>query len=399
MKKVLFSACLAALAVSASAQEILVGYQEDVNAVYERVTERGPYLTNKFFDNMFLGVGGGVNMFYGKGDKDASKTFKGRLAPALDVSLGKWITPSVGLRLQYTGLQAKGFSHMQNAYTDGPINEDGLYPKKFNVMNLHGDVLWNISNAIGGFRNDRFWDFIPYVGFGYARSWMDDTNIEELAATAGLLNTMRISDVVKITLEARGMMTKRGLDLSMEGSKNFMTSLTAGLQVNFGPKGGFQRPIYVAPADYTPYNQRINALESELGAAISRGDKLQSELNAERNKPMQGGAVKADVPVSMQVFFKINSAVITEEGMLNLERLAQAIKATPNQKYVVAGYADSATGTPNFNQQLSRQRADAVVKALTQKFGVPASQLEGAAKGGVKMYKQNYLDRTVIVAQ
>ena len=59
---------------------------------------RGPYQTNRFFDNIFIGVAGGVNIYHGENDSYGS--FGKRLAPALDISVGKWITPSVGLRAQ-----------------------------------------------------------------------------------------------------------------------------------------------------------------------------------------------------------------------------------------------------------------------------------------------------------
>ena len=69
---------------------------------------RGPYETNSFWSNWYIGVGGGINIYEGEFD---NKTSVGnRIAPALDVSLGKWITPSYGVRLQYSGLKAKGLT-------------------------------------------------------------------------------------------------------------------------------------------------------------------------------------------------------------------------------------------------------------------------------------------------
>ena len=35
-------------------------------------------------------------------------TSEKRLAPALDIAVGKWFTPGIGLRVAYNGLQAKG---------------------------------------------------------------------------------------------------------------------------------------------------------------------------------------------------------------------------------------------------------------------------------------------------
>ncbi len=401
MKKVLCTSILAACAIAASAQDIPMGYQTEIVATYERITERGPYLTNRFFDNMFIGVGGGVNLYFG--DYDHKGSFSDRLAPALDVNLGKWITPSVGLRAQFTGLQVKGYSRTEGAYTNGGLNSDNLFPKKFKFFSIHGDVLWNMSNAIGGFRNDRFLDFVPYLGMGYVRSKQNGHCFQDFALSTGMISKMRIIDQLHIILETRGMMVKSGFDLFNERNRkwDFMASLTAGLQFTFGPAGGFKRPSATTViVDYTPYTKRIANLERDLGAANMRADQLQKALNAEKNKPGTQVAAKVqDVPVSLQVFFNINSAVVSEQGMLNLQRIAESMKATPNKKYTVVGYADSATGTPSFNQTLSRKRAEAVVKILTEQFGISKSQVSVEYKGGVSMYKDIQLDRTVIIAQ
>ena len=64
--------------------------------------------TNHFFDNWFFSVGGGAQVLFG--DQSDLGKFKKRIAPALQISIGKWFTPGLGLRLQYSGLQSKSFS-------------------------------------------------------------------------------------------------------------------------------------------------------------------------------------------------------------------------------------------------------------------------------------------------
>ena len=48
---------------------------------------------------------------------------------------------------------------------------EGYYQDKFNYMNLHGDILFNVSNMIAGYNEDRIYDFVPFVGFGFAHSY------------------------------------------------------------------------------------------------------------------------------------------------------------------------------------------------------------------------------------
>ena len=47
--------------------------------------------------------------------------------------------------------------------------------------------------------------------------------------------------------------------------------------------------------------------------------------------------------------------------------MAKAIKANPNAKYKIAGFADKATGSASFNQTLSEKRAQLFTMHWLQK--------------------------------
>ena len=61
------------------------------------------------------------------------------------------------------------------------------------------------------------------------------------------------------------------------------------------------------------------------------------------------------------------SGIHPQEEM-NLSYLASKIKESPNATYTINGYADSATGTPAFNQKLSLERAQVVKDLLVKKY-------------------------------
>ena len=77
----LFFGALALAAVSIIAAPSAFA-QEDGNRDENGKIVRGPYLTNQFGDNWFVGVGGGINIF-----KDGG--YKAALGGALDVNAGK----------------------------------------------------------------------------------------------------------------------------------------------------------------------------------------------------------------------------------------------------------------------------------------------------------------------
>ena len=153
MKKLMFLLAAASLSSVAFAQQksnsqnVLVGESVEVE-------------TNHFFDNWFFSVGGGAQVLFG--DQSDLGKFKKRIAPALQISIGKWFTPGLGLRLQYSGLQSKSFSSEPSAYSKPHMLSEGYYQDKFNYMNLHGDILFNVSNMIAGYNEDRIYDFVPF---------------------------------------------------------------------------------------------------------------------------------------------------------------------------------------------------------------------------------------------
>ena len=97
---------LAAVFAVASASDAVA--QENANRDSLGRVVRGPYETNGAWDNWFIGVGGGINLFE-DGWFGGNGYHQTRVAPALDVNIGKWWTPSVGFRVGYCGLLGNGW--------------------------------------------------------------------------------------------------------------------------------------------------------------------------------------------------------------------------------------------------------------------------------------------------
>jgi len=359
----------------------------------------GPYVTNKFFDNWFISVGGGVQVLFGEHDSEAS--FGKRLAPAIDVSLGKWITPSIGLRAQYAGLKAKGVTINPTAkFITGPSSDlAGYFDEEFNFFNLHGDLLWNISNTIGGYRMDRTWDFIPFVGVGYAKSWKEDINPEykEAAASAGLLNNIRLSDAVKLNLELRILMVNQRFDgYSVGQGIEEIVSATIGLTYNFA-KRGFERYSEPIVPDYTSYTGKISDLEKRIADSDAQARKLAADLAAEQARKPETIKSVEYIGMPLALFFPIGQYRLTDKDLINLSNFAEVVKKT-GKTFKIMGSADKATGSKSLNQKLSQNRADAVYNALVNKFGVNGSQLQVIAKGEEnEPFDKPILNRVVIL--
>ncbi len=389
MKKFMMVIVLAVLSVSAFAQD---KSNRDANGA----VVRGAYATNNWYDNMFVGAGAGVNLFHEPGAYDAD--WSDRYALAIDAYVGKWFTPSIGARLAYSGLNAASYFDAESKI-------------EYNYTNVRTDLLWNISNAFGGYRSDRFWSFVPYVGFGWGHISTDNPDFEMTnnawVANAGLLNLIRVSNRVNITLDARFTSAESsfGAISGYEGKflrGDHLGTLTAGLQVNFG-QNKFQRvadlEAAAAAAAVAPLMAKIASLEGANKNLSDQNAKLQNEINALKNRPAPAPVVKTSyIAAPLSIFFEIGKAKISEKSLANIDNIASIIKKS-DVKYIINGYADSNTGSAKRNQQLSEQRAEAVKEALV-KAGVNASQLQTKANGGVKdnPYKTPLMNRVAIIS-
>lgn len=375
-----------------------MAYAQD-ETVIEVQGQKGPYVTNGFWDNWFLSAGGGAQIYFGQSDTYGS--LGKRLAPALDVSLGKWITPSVGVRFQYSGLKAKGWTHGELPYSTGTADSHGYYKEKFNTMNLHADFLWNISNAIGGERTDRFWNISPYVGMGLARSSGNGSDKNELAVTVGMLHNWRLSDALDMNIEMKSMFVNQRFAFT-NGSKgvNALGSVTVGLTYKFKARGFQRASDLVVIEDNTQYVEQIAALEGMLAKAeqkrvqlLQQMENQQMELNEERSE-------EAPIPVlpDLAIFFEIGKADLNEKALINIGYVAQMLKQFPEKRYVLFASADKETGTPEFNMKLSQKRGEAVYNAMVGKFGVDPQQLRIEAVGStLQKFDGAPLNRVVVI--
>lgn len=370
--------------------------QENGNRDAQNRIVRGPYETNRFFDNIFVGVAGGVNLYFGENDSEGK--FGKRLAPALDIHVGKWFTPSIGARVGYTGLQAKGWTTAGTIYAKGST-DGNLFQEKFGVMYLHADAMWNFSNAVSGYKEDRTWNFVPYAGVGWARSYGNDTHDNEIGFDIGLLNVVRLCKSLDLTLEARCLLVNQRFD-GVAGGRigEGMLSVTAGLAYKFNRRG-FVRASNVQPVDVTPYLNRIQRLEANNNDLSSKNSALSDENEKLRNAPSKV-VVEQKVSASPVVlFFKIGQATLDSKELTNLEfYVKNAIKADKDKTFTLIGSADKATGSKELNQRLSEQRMEYVYNLLKNKYGVAPERLVKKAEGDTNnRFAEPELNRAVIV--
>jgi outer membrane protein OmpA-like peptidoglycan-associated protein len=102
-------------------------------------------------------------------------------------------------------------------------------------------------------------------------------------------------------------------------------------------------------------------------------------------------------PMRRDVFFVINKSVIRDTEEQKVKDIVDYMRQNQTAKVMVTGYADAGTGNDKINDRLAAQRADAVVKMLTQKYGIPADRISYDSKGArVQPFSDNDSNRVTI---
>ena len=366
----LFYGAAALLAVSMAASPTLAAQEESNRDEYGKFV-RGPYETNRFGDNWFIGVGGGINSFWNEGmDVDNMK-----IAPSIDANFGKWFTPTVGLRAGYQGInmQVKGLD-------------------KLGYMYIHGDFLWNISDAIGGYKETRFWDFVPYLHAGYFRSYGLDNNDfadNEIAAGAGLLHNLRLTSRLDLIIDMRATVVN-GRVIASDGV-SVLPSVTMGLAVDLGWPSFVRSSTIIAGVEAAAAEdmavmeaaalalEMANASLSEQNAQLAASNKkLKKENTALKNQVVSTEILFKDMgPATL--YFNIGKTVLSEKELQHLDFIATNLltKADKDTKIYITllGKADSNTGTMKRNQYLSEARGKYIYTLLTEKYDISSDRL------------------------
>jgi outer membrane protein OmpA-like peptidoglycan-associated protein len=388
MKRLYFILGALALVAATMATSPAAAAQENGNRDDYGKVVRGPYETNRFGDNWFIGAGGGINVFYNDGYDIA-------IAPSVDAVLGKWFTPSVGMRVGYQGFQSKVWSETSSVLGNVLDQDKKMYGQKFGYMYIHGDFLWNISDAIGGYKETRFWDLIPYIHTGYYRSYgLDKVDFaeNEFAMGAGLLHNLRLTDRLDLMIDMRATAVNGRVHQS--SGLAVLGSVTAGLAVDLGWPNFVRTSTILAAADIANAEKMAileaaaAALEIANEALAAQNEKLATtnmNLNNEVKKLKNQKPAANDLTAFFEgmeptVYFEIGKAVLSPMEMKHLEFIAKDLvtKADNGTQIVITvmGTADSNTGTNKRNEYLSNARGQYIYDILTGQYGISPDRLE-----------------------
>ncbi len=385
----------------------------DGKIVTTTVYQKNSVFTNGFWHNWTLGVGLGTQLYYGDNDWKVAKKTEMLVFPAIDLYLTKWASPSFGVGLGVNWAPFKGL------YQSNPIQQNharyinaNFRPDKITLYNgadsqyasqqlayQEGSYLnvfalahADLGNIFFGYKPDRFFDIDAYAGGGVIYGFSPSGNIPGATFNCGLNNMFRLADRLSLLISLRGALVSDDFDGESymdEPSKNHWTA-NHKLDGILGITGGLTWKIGKEASKWN-LASRVSSYQKDVQTI---------EKLIEKEIPVEKEVIIKDVP---EVWWHINFIVdrwdlLTRE-LVNLQAVSDLIKSTPHTKYLLCGYADKQTATPEHNMMLSKNRVEAVYNALVNQFGVNPDQLVTDYKGGVDymFYNEKELSRCCMI--
>lgn len=357
------------------------GYVSHPGNTYGQMAQSAGYRLSGLGDNWFFSAQGGFISFIG--EPSSHTDFNGRSKVGLDLSVGKWHSPYFGTRLTYQGLKFADSRRTSQSFSS-----------------YRADLLLNVSSFFRpSFDRPARWNISPYIGAGFVR--LNRLKRNSLAFSYGVSGSYGLSSRINLSATLGGTSTRQDFDGYGESGRfgDNLLSGSIGLTVRIGhlgwrPQGSpsmqkvENNSGHPTITDLTTFpRNNYDGLKS-LRERIAAGHTETTTANG------KGSTANFDAPILF--FFKRNSTVLVDkQQMVNIKEIAGAVKEYDLRVRVI-GAADSKTGSPTHNRELSIKRCKYIAKLLV-KAGVPKAKMTGAIHGGIDLYKPYTANRHTCV--
>lgn len=329
----------------------------------------------EFNHHWFLQLQGGASYTLGEAD------FNKLISPAGQIAVGYQFNPVWALRLAVNGWESKGGFKDNTTY-------------KWNYVTPALDAKFNLINAIKGYDPDRLFslnlmagvgcnlgfnneDNGPVIGQYRLNRYWNDSPDPSIVGRAGFDVDFRLSKRVSIGLELMSNFLNEHYNSKAKKDKSNCDWYFTGL---LGLKIGLGQVENVIPVAIPV------VVEEPAPAPV---------VVKETPKP-QPPVVKKAPEMKTEIFYAIRETIVTDSEMPKLNNLIAFLKANPETKVSVTGYADAGTGNPTINMKYSQQRAENVAKALRE-AGIDGARITVDAKGDtVQPFSENDKNRVSI---
>ena len=278
--------------------------------------------------------------------------------------------------LGYPTFLAKNF--LDNCWSEETPN--AYFPRpRSNVASNGGGELGRV--------NDRYIQNIRYlrfknltVGYNLPKKLLNKIGFEQIRVYVSGENIAYWSPITKVTdhldpescFDRDGNPTSDLNNTSYPWQKTFMV----GVDITFGGKAGKSKTASAQPATLAPEVREVVReviKEKIVEVPVEKVVEVEKVVN---NNTLQG-------EYTDDLYFVIGKTEIRPEEALKLGRICQIMDENPQAVITITGYADSNTGSAGRNSELSRGRAESVVRML-KNAGISESRIRYSSVGSDK---------------
>ena len=335
-----------------------------------------------FEPHFYVQLQGGAR--YTTGETDFGKL----ISPTIQGAIGYNFNKALGARLGVNFWQSKGgYDITNNAF---PYKVD----YKFTSIAPALDLTLNLANLINGIPTK--WEYGLFAGVGLNIRSAASDEVKTIAnhvnqfdnyapmpddytksgvfvtGRAGAFVDYKITDQFAIGLEFNGNLLSDKFNYKKAGNPDSYFNAMLGIKYAFGPT--YTTKFIPDPEPQIEYVEKIVEKIVEV--------------------PAPEPVIE---PIRRDIFFLINKYNIRESEEQKVKDIVDYMRANQTARVMVTGYADAGTGNDKINDRLAAQRADAVVKMLTDKYGIPADRISYDSKGArVQPFADNDSNRVSI---
>ena len=240
--------------------EINVGVEMALskNNTFHRVSERTKHdskavVLNSFWDNWFVQAGLGMSLQnpYGTNFKNV---FPNGSTFGMNVGLGKWFTPEIGVRGGVNWQNSIVTNH--HAYYLAPFDDPKGALDKRGFYALYADVFFNLHNMIAGYDKNRKWNAIVFPRMGLATNFSSSYSECPLIGI-GTEQTFAINDRMKLFADvAYQVMTSGFHDTKFKTPYNGISS-NGWLDINVGIQYDLGKNWWDKPGEKRSYTKTV----------------------------------------------------------------------------------------------------------------------------------------------
>lgn len=171
-------------------------------------------------------------------------------------------------------------------------------------------------------------------------------------------------------------------------TRNFVNAAKAiGGQVVYNPKSETEAVLKIAKNGMETWVHVATQFNGSYFLFIIEKQLMEQDITA--NADTMAKSISDTGKVALYgIYFDSGLAVLKPESDPALAEIVKLLQADPKLKLYVVGHTDN-VGTYEYNVKLSKDRADAVVKVLTGKYGIAASRLQACGDGPTAPVESN----------